>query len=79
MNEHNDAAWPVLSFAERYRFSGPTQDVRPDGVVQASTVWELEPNACLGKNRVNIGGTVIVNEQGAQELNPIPSEMRVVN
>ena len=63
----------------RYRWSGPTKDVRADGVVQANTVWELEPNACLGKHRVNIGGTVIVTGQGALELNPIPSEMRILN
>jgi Xaa-Pro aminopeptidase len=63
----------------RYRWSGPTRDVRPDGVVQANTVWELEPNACLGRHRVNIGGTVVVTEQGAVELNPLPSEMRVVD
>ena len=64
---------------ERYKWSGPTRDVRPEGVVQANTVWELEPNACLGKHRVNIGGTVIVTETGAVELNPIPSEMRVLD
>lgn len=46
--------------------------------IQANTVWELEPNACFGKHRVNIGGTVIVTEGGAVALNMLPTEMRIV-
>jgi Xaa-Pro aminopeptidase len=63
---------------ENYKWSGPMKDVRADGIIQANTVWELEPNACIGKNRVNIGGTVIVTEKGAESLNVLATEMRVV-
>ena len=36
---------------------------------------ELEPNACLGMKRVNIGGVVIVTPSGAEELNRIPTRV----
>jgi Xaa-Pro aminopeptidase len=64
---------------EKYRWKGPTKDILPDTIIQANTVWELEPNACLGKHRVNIGGTVIVTHEGTVSLNRLPTEMRVVN
>ena len=35
-----------------------------DLVIQAGMVFELEPNACKGKQRTNIGGTVIVRQDG---------------
>jgi len=63
---------------ERYKGIGPTPVVGADLVIQAGTVWELEPNACLGKHRVNIGGTVIVTEEGAVGLNVLPTDMRVI-
>jgi Xaa-Pro dipeptidase len=47
-------------------------------VIKPGMVFELEPNACLGKHRVNIGGTVLVTEGGVEELNKLPTEMRVV-
>jgi Xaa-Pro aminopeptidase len=62
----------------KYRWKGPTKDVLPDSIIQANTVWELEPNACLGRHRVNIGGTVIVTDKGALSLNMLSTEMRVV-
>ena len=39
--------------------------------------FELEPNACRGKHRVNIGGTVIVQQDRVEELNPLAAEMRI--
>jgi Xaa-Pro aminopeptidase len=64
---------------ERYRWNGPLGDVRPDETIQANTVWELEPNACLGKHRINIGGTVIVTTAGVESLNGLPTAMRIVH
>jgi Xaa-Pro aminopeptidase len=46
--------------------------------VEAGMVFELEPNAQIGKHRVNIGGTVVVTESGAEELNSLPTRMHVV-
>lgn len=39
---------------------------------------ELEPNACLGTRRVNIGGVVIVTRTGAEALNELPTRVRHV-
>jgi Xaa-Pro dipeptidase len=64
---------------ERYKWGGPMRDVRPDDLVQADTVWELEPNACLGKHRVNIGGTVFVTNQGVESLNELPTRMQIID
>jgi Xaa-Pro aminopeptidase len=36
---------------------------------------ELEPNACLGMKRVNIGGMVLVTANGAEELNKISTRV----
>ncbi len=36
---------------------------------------ELEPKACLGACRINIGGAVLVTETGAESLNDLPTRM----
>ncbi len=36
---------------------------------------ELEPNACLGACRVNIGGAVLVTGTGAEALNDLPTRV----
>jgi Xaa-Pro aminopeptidase len=48
-----------------------------DVVLEPGTVFELEPNACIERHRVNIGGTVIVTESGNEPLNEIPCQMRL--
>lgn len=63
---------------ERYKDVVVTPVIGGDMKIQAGTVWELEPNACLGKHKVNIGGTVIATEGGAVELNVLPTEMRII-
>ncbi len=47
-----------------------------DLVIRAGMVFEMEPNACIGRHRVNIGGTVVVTETGVEALNRIPMEMQ---
>ena len=39
---------------------------------------ELEPNACLGMVRVNIGAGVLVTKRGAEELNSLATRVRHV-
>jgi Xaa-Pro aminopeptidase len=39
---------------------------------------ELEPNACLGMVRVNIGAGVLVSKRGAEELNSLATRVRHV-
>ena len=56
-----------------------TPMVGGDVVIKSGMVFELEPNACSGKHRINIGGTVLITEDGVEELNKLPTEMRVVD
>jgi len=48
-------------------------------IIKPGMVFELEPNACEGKQRVNIGGTVIVTENGVEELNILATRMQIVS
>jgi Xaa-Pro dipeptidase len=49
---------------------------RGELVLQPGMSLELEPNACLGMQRVNIGGAVVVTATGCEELNDLPTHMR---
>jgi len=46
-------------------------------VLQSGMVFELEPNACIKRHRVNIGGTAIVTENEPEVLNDFPTRMRM--
>lgn len=48
---------------------------RGDLVLQEGMGLELEPNACLGMVRVNIGAGVVVGAAGAIELNELPTRV----
>jgi Xaa-Pro aminopeptidase len=48
-----------------------------DVVLEPGMVFELESNACIKRHRVNIGGTVIVTENGNEPLNELPNQMRL--
>ena len=68
----------VPGISERY---GEIYEGRATGteIVSAEGMtWQVQPNACFGRHRVNIGGNAITTEQGAVELNSIPCEMRFV-
>jgi len=49
-----------------------------DLIVKPGMVFELEPNACRGKHRVITGGTVVVTDDGAEELNKLATGMHVI-
>jgi len=49
---------------------------RGELVLQDGMGLELEPNACLGLVRVNIGAGVLVTTGGAEELNELPTRLR---
>lgn len=51
---------------------------RGDLVLEPGMALEIEPNACLGIKRVNIGGAVLVTETGAEALNDIPTHVHHV-
>jgi Xaa-Pro aminopeptidase len=50
---------------------------RPDLVLQPGMGLELEPNACQGLLRVNLGAGVLVTPTGCAELNTLPTRLRV--
>jgi Xaa-Pro aminopeptidase len=51
---------------------------RGDLVLQEGMSLEIEPNACLGMVRVNIGAGVIVTARGAEELNSLATRVQHV-
>jgi Xaa-Pro aminopeptidase len=48
---------------------------RGDLVLTAGMVLELEPNACIGMQRVNLGGGVLVTSSGCEELNQLATRV----
>ncbi|MFI5003069.1 MAG: M24 family metallopeptidase, partial [Reyranellales bacterium] len=52
---------------------------RGDLVLREGMGLELEPNACLGMVRVNIGAGVLVTSRGAEELNTLPTRVQHVS
>jgi Xaa-Pro dipeptidase len=57
------------------RFVGAPGARERNAVLQPGMVFAFEPNACLDRHRVNIGGTVIVTASGCEELNQIPTSV----
>jgi Xaa-Pro aminopeptidase len=55
------------------RYAGANAARQRQAILQPGMVFALEPNACIGSHRVNIGGTVIVTATGCEELNHIPT------
>lgn len=57
----------------------PLQPFGGETILEPGMVFELEPNACRGSWRINIGGTVIVTENGPEQLNQLPTRMQTIN
>ena len=61
------------------RFVGPATGRVRSAIMKPGMVLAFEPNACLSvdgvHHRVNIGGTVIVTENGCEALNKIPTRV----
>jgi Xaa-Pro aminopeptidase len=51
---------------------------RPELVLRVGMGLELEPNACLGTHRVNLGAGVVVTDSGCGELNVLPTRVQHV-
>lgn len=64
---------------QNYKGVKETPIAKGNLVIQPNMVFELEPNVCRGKYRVNIGGSVIVTKEGVEELNNLPTKMRILN
>lgn len=48
-------------------------------VLQPGFTFAFEPNSCFGSKYVNIGGTVVCTQNGAEELNDMPNRLIVVD
>jgi len=57
----------------------PPQPPDGDVVIQPGTVFAVEPNALRDKQRVCVGRTVVVTEDGCEELNQLPCRLNVVS
>lgn len=57
------------------RFAGTPAVREREATIKPGMVFAFEPNACLDRHRVNIGGTVVVNANGCEELNRIPTRV----
>ena len=64
-------------FADRYPWFH-TLTAQTDAVLAEGMLFAFEPNACRGRTRVNIGGTVAVGASGPIELNTLPCRMHVI-
>ena len=56
-------------------FLAPSGVRKREAVLEPGMVFAFEPNACIGRHRINIGGTVIVTATGCEELNHIPTSV----
>ena len=69
----------IPEIAAYHNVRGRGTDSNPDLVLEPGMTVELEPNASMGRSRVNLGGTVVVRAGGpAEELNNLPTRMRRV-
>lgn len=69
---------PDMEFYRKLGMRFGTGHIRGGDVeLEPGMVFELEPNAISGRHRINIGGTVIVTEKGAEPLNEISTRMRL--
>ena len=48
-------------------------------VLKPGMLFEVQPNACRENSRVNIGGTVLITEDGVEELNKLATKMLVAD
>jgi Xaa-Pro dipeptidase len=57
----------------------PAHKASGDLIIEPNMTFELETNASIGNHRVNIGGCVIVKENGTEELNTLATKMQIIN
>jgi Xaa-Pro aminopeptidase len=68
----------VPEIARRYAGVRGRERMGGDFELKPGMCLELEPNAHLGRRRVNIGGTVVVTGTGVEELNKTPNNLQRV-
>jgi Xaa-Pro aminopeptidase len=61
----------VPAIARRFPKLRGHEITRPDLVIRSGMAFAFEPNAHVGRTRINVGGTIVVTETGCEELNHI--------
>lgn len=61
-----------------YQGIGRNPSVRPHLGIESGMTFALQPNCVSGRQRVNIGGTVVVTDAGCQELNVLAKRLHCV-
>jgi len=64
-------------FADEYPFLRPVPPTM-DAEIKEGMTFSFEPNACIARERVNIGGSVVVGADAVEELNSLPCHIIVV-
>jgi Xaa-Pro aminopeptidase len=59
----------VPAFARRFPGVDGRDITGADVVIRPGMTFAFEPNAHLGRTRINVGGTIVVTEAGCEELN----------
>ncbi|WP_411088743.1 M24 family metallopeptidase [Streptomyces sp. 061-3] len=63
------------SITDRFKQVDELPGTDLDAVLEPGMTFQLEPDAVFGRRQVNIGGNVIVTEDGHEELNSLPTRL----
>lgn len=69
---------PGVKEMEAYIGVADIPPLRPEFVLGPGMVFAFEPNCVIGRHRVNLGGTVLLADNGCRELNSIPNHLQHV-
>lgn len=61
-------------FADEYPFLRPVPPTM-DAEIKEGMTFSFEPNACIARERVNLGGSIIVGAERPEELNTLPCQL----
>ena len=67
-----------MIFADRYPRPGPRPSRGFEIVLRPGMSLAMQPNCHFGHTRMNIGGTVLITENGAEELNHLCNHLQIV-
>lgn len=64
-----------LKGSQRYPLAAEVPTIGADYVLQPGMTFALEPSCMFGRRYANLGGTVVIGEAGAIELNKVTTHM----
>ena len=66
---------PSVSEMDAYVGVSQIPPLRPELRLTPGMVFAFEPNCVIGRHRVNLGGTVVLTDDGCRELNRLPNHL----